>query len=184
MTREEQILSLNNQVEIHVAYALQKYNFTRDEDIEDLRSFLWIAAIKSVDKFDSTRGNLLITYTDRRLKGAAIDFLRSIDYLTKSQRKRVKNMQENFGIVQLKEAHSQVCADPRADRPIAYIMESDRFYKLFAVTQLTTKQTRVVAHVLHGNPTNNMPGMSPITAQQHRYQAIVRFRTAAVLHNL
>jgi RNA polymerase sigma factor (sigma-70 family) len=87
-TREERILSLTPNV-YAIAGKLRR-KLPRHMDLGDLRSAGWIGAIEATDRFELGHGASLATFADRRIRGAILDYLRSLDPLSTCHRKRLK----------------------------------------------------------------------------------------------
>lgn len=68
-------------------------------EIEDLVSVGVIGLFQAIDRFDATRGLLLNTLADYRIRGAMLDYLRQLDPLPRSVRRFVKQRAE--GVVRL-----------------------------------------------------------------------------------
>ena len=49
-------------------------------DVEDLFQMGMIGLLQSVDRFDASRGIKFQTYANRRVQGAMLDYLRSLDW--------------------------------------------------------------------------------------------------------
>ncbi len=64
-------------------------------DIMDLENYAYIGLIDAIKKFDLKRNIKFETYATYRIKGAIIDGVRKQDWLSRSQRSRVKNDYEN-----------------------------------------------------------------------------------------
>lgn len=57
-------------------------------DVEDLYQMGMIGLLQSVDRFDASRGIKFQTYANRRVQGAMLDYLRSLDWRPRSVRRR------------------------------------------------------------------------------------------------
>jgi RNA polymerase sigma factor FliA len=57
-------------------------------DVEDLFQMGMIGLLQSVDRFDASRGIKFQTYANRRVQGAMLDYLRSLDWRPRSVRRR------------------------------------------------------------------------------------------------
>jgi len=64
-------------------------------DIMDLENYAYIGLIDAIKKFDLKRNIKFETYATYRIKGAIIDGVRKQDWLSRSQRSRIKNSCEN-----------------------------------------------------------------------------------------
>lgn len=94
MNREELILSLEPTVATNVKQAIKKLPYTAFTNFDDLWQVAWMGAIQAVDKFQEDRNVKLSSFADRRVKGAILDYLREIDPLSRSHRKKVKAGEE------------------------------------------------------------------------------------------
>jgi len=65
-------------------------------DKEDLMQAGMIGLIEAMDRFDPGRGNKFITYASYRIKGAILAELRSRDFLSRTTRKRVREMENAY----------------------------------------------------------------------------------------
>ena len=65
-------------------------------DIEDLIHAGVIGLIQSIDRYDPTRDNTLATFASFRIRGAVLSELRSRDILSRSNRKKVREMQQTW----------------------------------------------------------------------------------------
>ena len=90
MTREEKILSLAPAVK----YWTNKYKMRVPLHIlaEDLESAAWLGAIDSVDRHNPALGSLNI-YCQRKICGSIIDYLRSLDFMSRPARRKFKEME-------------------------------------------------------------------------------------------
>lgn len=64
-------------------------------DIMDLENYAYIGLIDAIKKFDLNRNIKFETYATYRIRGSIIDGVRKQDWLSRSQRSRIKNNYEN-----------------------------------------------------------------------------------------
>ena len=64
-------------------------------ELDDLIGFGTIGLLKAMERFDPNRGALLKTYAEHRIRGAILDGLRSMDWLSRSARQRERQRQES-----------------------------------------------------------------------------------------
>ncbi len=62
-------------------------------DVEDLMNVGVIGLIQAVDRFDPKRDNKFMTYAIFRIKGAVLSELRSRDYLSRSGRRKLRELE-------------------------------------------------------------------------------------------
>ncbi len=65
-------------------------------DSDDLISYGTIGLIEAVDRFDPARGVSLESFAVDRIRGSVIDALRAADWVPRTSRKRVKDIQRAF----------------------------------------------------------------------------------------
>jgi RNA polymerase sigma factor (sigma-70 family) len=139
-TREDVILSLGRQVHLLAGMRLRRLPAGR-VSYEDLVSSGWVGAIHAVDRFDPGRSCTLETYADRRIRGSIDDYLRSLDRLTRNQRRKVRRGEERsvrvLGLEQVREP-----ADPRMDPalgPALYRLDLDLLFRRAALAPRTRR---------------------------------------------
>lgn len=86
--REEAILSLQPTIRSVVNQLIAGRGI---EERDDLMGAGWIAAIQAVDRFDPSRGVPLSLWARQRIKGAMLDYFRSIDCVTRGHRASIRN---------------------------------------------------------------------------------------------
>ena len=65
-------------------------------DTEDLVHAGIIGLIQAVDRFDPSRESSLKTYASFRIKGAVLSELRSRDYLSRSNRRKIRELDDAY----------------------------------------------------------------------------------------
>ena len=65
-------------------------------DIDDLMNVGVIGLIQAVDRYDPRRDNKFITYAVFRIKGAVLSELRSRDFLSRSNRRKIRELENAF----------------------------------------------------------------------------------------
>jgi RNA polymerase sigma factor for flagellar operon FliA len=71
-------------------------------DAEDLQSVGVIGLIDAAKKFDPARGNKFSTYAAFRIKGAILDQLRSMDWVSRSARRKTRKLERAYAEVDQK----------------------------------------------------------------------------------
>lgn len=64
-------------------------------DIDDLIGYGTLGLLDAIGKYDPSRGILLKTYAEHRIRGAILDGLRGMNWLSRSARKKVKSLRDN-----------------------------------------------------------------------------------------
>jgi RNA polymerase sigma factor (sigma-70 family) len=138
--REEVILSLERQVHLLAGMQMRKLPAGR-VSYEDLVSEAWLGAIQAVDRFDPERSCTLETYADRRIRGSMNDYLRSLDRLTRNQRRRVRRGEErSVRVLTLENVREP--ADPRIDTAgglALYRLDLDLLFRRAALPSRTRR---------------------------------------------
>jgi RNA polymerase sigma factor for flagellar operon FliA len=65
-------------------------------DIDDLMNVGVIGLIQAVDRYDPKRDNKFMTYAVFRIKGAVLSELRSRDFLSRSNRRKIRELENTF----------------------------------------------------------------------------------------
>ena len=63
-------------------------------ELDDLVGYGMIGLVNAVDRFDPSRGILLKTYAEHRIRGAILDGLRGMDWLPRSARQRERQQRQ------------------------------------------------------------------------------------------
>ncbi len=69
-------------------------------DIEDLYNVGVIGLIQAIDRFDPGRDNKFITYATHRIRGAVLSELRSRDFLSRSNRRKIREMDHTYAMLE------------------------------------------------------------------------------------
>ena len=65
-------------------------------DVEDLMNVGVIGLIQAVDRYDPNRDNKFMTYAIFRIKGAVLSELRSRDFLSRSNRRKIRELENTY----------------------------------------------------------------------------------------
>lgn len=71
-------------------------SYGNNVEFDDLVSYGIFGLIDAIDKYDLTRGVKFETYAQLRIRGAIIDQLREIDWLPRSVRQKLKEMEKAY----------------------------------------------------------------------------------------
>jgi RNA polymerase sigma factor FliA len=102
-------------------------------DKEDLMQAGMIGLIEAMDRFDPERGNKFITYASYRIKGAILAELRSRDFLSRTTRKRVREMENAY--VKLENQMGTEVTDQDVADEMGISLE--QFYKVRAMANVS-----------------------------------------------
>ncbi|MBU0481471.1 MAG: FliA/WhiG family RNA polymerase sigma factor [Proteobacteria bacterium] len=98
---------------------------------DDLISCGIIGLIDAIDKFDLSKNVQFKTYAEFRIKGAMLDELRSLDWMPRSVRRKVTDLEKAYGTLEKK------LGRPATDEEVAESLdlELDEFHKLLNETK-------------------------------------------------
>lgn len=68
--------------------------FRKSIELEDIRSAGYLGLVLATKKFDPNRGYEFRTYAEHRIRGEILDWARSCDPISRSARKRVRDLEE------------------------------------------------------------------------------------------
>jgi RNA polymerase sigma factor for flagellar operon FliA len=69
-------------------------------DADDLRSVGVVGLLDAANKFDPERGNKFATYAEHRIKGAILDELRSMDWVSRGVREKARKLERAYAEVE------------------------------------------------------------------------------------
>ncbi|MBI4464049.1 MAG: sigma-70 family RNA polymerase sigma factor [Acidobacteria bacterium] len=90
--RERLLLAHLPQVRLIAEKIRERVRFAAD--LDDLIGYGVIGLLKAIERFDSSRGTLLKTYAEHRIRGAMLDGLRGMDWLSRSARQKERLYQQ------------------------------------------------------------------------------------------
>jgi len=88
-------------------------------DIEDLYNVGVIGLIQAIDRYDASRDNKFITYATPRIRGAVLSELRSRDFLSRSNRRKIREMDHAYAMLE------QQLGRDAEDHEVADILQID-----------------------------------------------------------
>ena len=65
-------------------------------EVDDLIGYGVLGLMKAVERFDPSRGILLKTYAEHRIRGAILDGLRGMDWVSRSMRQKEREYKEKL----------------------------------------------------------------------------------------
>ncbi len=96
---------LNLEKNVHLVRIIARQvamNLPSHIDLDDLISAGTIGLLESIDRFDPTRGVQFNTYASRRIRGAIMDELRDMDWMTRTMREKANQMERAYDEVERK----------------------------------------------------------------------------------
>lgn len=102
--------------------------------IDDLISCGIIGLIDAIDKFDLAKNVQFKTYAEFRIKGAMLDELRALDWVPRSVRSKISQLESTYGVLEKK------LGRPATDEEMAKTLDLtlDGFHKLLDETKAVT----------------------------------------------
>ncbi|MDR1051414.1 MAG: FliA/WhiG family RNA polymerase sigma factor [Deltaproteobacteria bacterium] len=91
---------------------------------DDLVSSGVLGLIDAVDRYDAERGLLFKTYAEIRIRGAMLDYLRTLDWVPRSLRKKVNDLEKLWRELEQKLGHppsDEECAEAMGVKIEAYL---------------------------------------------------------------
>ena len=96
-------------------------------DIDELYSAASLGLIECLDKFDKSRNTSFGTYVEHRVKGAILDALRGLDFLSRNARAKVKQVESAADTLKQKLGRR-----PSVDEIAGYLeISTDDVYKVY-----------------------------------------------------
>ncbi|HOT81610.1 MAG TPA: sigma-70 family RNA polymerase sigma factor, partial [Microthrixaceae bacterium] len=91
-----------------VKYVASRVSVGLPQNVEhaDLVSYGMFGLIDAIDKFEPDRGFKFETYAISRIKGAILDELRSIDWVPRSVRSKVRSVEKAFAKLEAREGRA------------------------------------------------------------------------------
>ena len=102
--------------------------------VDDLISCGIIGLIDAINKFDISKNVQFKTYAEFRIKGAMLDELRALDWVPRSVRRKITDLEKTYGSLEKK------LGRPATDEEVAKTLglELDHFYRLLDETKTVT----------------------------------------------
>jgi RNA polymerase sigma factor for flagellar operon FliA len=88
-------------------------------DIEDLYNVGVIGLIQAIDRYDASRENKFLTYATHRIRGAVLSELRSRDFLSRSNRRKIREMDHAYAMLE------QQLGRDAEDHEVANVLQVD-----------------------------------------------------------
>ncbi len=98
-TPRDKLLADNVHLVKIIAYQVA-VNLPPHIDVNDLISAGTIGLLESIDRFDSGKGVQFNTYASIRIRGAIMDELRSMDWMTRSMRDKSNQLEKAYGEIE------------------------------------------------------------------------------------
>ncbi len=99
--------------------------------VDDLISCGIIGLIDAISKFDRSKNVQFKTYAEFRIKGAMLDELRALDWVPRSIRRKITDLEKTYA--DLEKKHGRPATDDEVARELG--VDLDSFYKLLDETK-------------------------------------------------
>ncbi len=102
-------------------------------EIDDLINVGVIGLIQAIERYDPTRDNKFITYAVFRIKGAVLSELRSRDFLGRTTRRKIRDLEKAY--LKLEQKLGREVTDEEVAREMD--MDLDQFYKVKRMSSIS-----------------------------------------------
>ncbi len=91
----ERIVEKYTPLVVQIAYSVYK-NVPKSVSVDDLISSGNLGLMDAIEKYDPSKGVKFKSYAQNRIRGAILDELREVDWMSRTARKRVKEVQRAY----------------------------------------------------------------------------------------
>jgi len=102
-------------------------------EIDDLINVGVIGLIQAIERYDPSRDNKFITYAVFRIKGAVLSELRSRDYLGRTTRRKIRDLEKAY--LKLEQKYGREVTDEEVAEEMN--MDLDQFYKVKRMSSIS-----------------------------------------------
>lgn len=102
-------------------------------DVDDLVNVGIIGLIQAIERYDPARDNKFMTYAVFRIKGAVLSELRSRDFLGRTTRKKIRNLEKAY--LKLEQQLGREADDEEVAREME--MDLDQFYQVKRMSSIS-----------------------------------------------
>ncbi len=102
-------------------------------DVDDLINVGVIGLIQAIERYDPSRDNKFITYAVFRIKGAVLSELRSRDFLGRTTRRKIRDLEKAY--LMLEQKLGREVADEEVAKEMN--MDLDQFYKVKRMSSIS-----------------------------------------------
>lgn len=110
-------------------------------DRDDLYGAGVLGLVEAVERFDASRGISFTTFAELRVRGAILDNLRSLDWASRSTRRRSREIQETFSQIEQEKggAATEEEVAKKMNMPLAQLRETLQDLRSLKITDLDEK---------------------------------------------
>ncbi|HSV32206.1 MAG TPA: FliA/WhiG family RNA polymerase sigma factor [Atribacteraceae bacterium] len=134
---------------VKIAIGRLLYTLPSYIDREDLESYGIIGLLQALERFRPERGLKFETYALSRIRGAVIDYLRSLDPMTRGQRKTFKKVMETWQKLQKEKGRDPTLEEVSGDmnitvEEVSWVIERYKSSILFSLEQENNEDGRLL----------------------------------------
>ena len=131
---------------------------------EDLIGYGTVGLIEAIDRFDSTRGSHFESFAIKRIRGSIYDQLRATDWLTRTSRKKVKNLSK--AITKLEQELGRCPNDSEIAKELSVSLQELRAVQKEAQIGIfsldATKENYEDSALVDNLPSNSIPALDQL----------------------
>jgi len=116
-------------------------------EIDDLINVGVIGLIQAIERYDPTRDNKFITYAVFRIKGAVLSELRSRDYLGRTTRRKIRDLEKAY--LKLEQRLGREVTDEEVAAEME--MDLDQFYKVKRMSSISFVSFEEIGYASRGD---------------------------------
>jgi RNA polymerase sigma factor for flagellar operon FliA len=102
-------------------------------EVDDLVNVGVIGLIQAIERYDPSRDNKFITYAVFRIKGAVLSELRSRDFLGRTTRRKIRDLEKAY--LKLEQKHGREVTDEEVAAELN--LDMDQFYKVKRMSSIS-----------------------------------------------
>ncbi|GAB6908870.1 RNA polymerase sigma factor WhiG [Desulfosarcina cetonica] len=125
-------------------------------EVDDLINVGVIGLIQAIERYDPSRDNKFITYAVFRIKGAVLSELRSRDFLGRTTRRKIRDLEKAY--LKLEQKLGREVSDEEVAREMD--MDLDQFYKVKRMSSISFVSFEEIGHTASGDAASMSGSMS------------------------
>jgi RNA polymerase sigma factor for flagellar operon FliA len=119
-------------------------------DTDDLINVGVIGFIQAIERSDPSRDNKFITYAVFRIKGAVLSELRSRDFLGRTTRRKIRDLEKAY--LKLEQKYGREVSDEEVAEEMD--MDLEQFYKIKRMSSISFVSYEEIGHASRNEPTS------------------------------
>jgi RNA polymerase sigma factor FliA len=117
-------------------------------DTDDLINVGVIGLIQAIERYDPSRDNKFITYAVFRIKGAVLSELRSRDFLGRTTRRKIRDLEKAY--MKLEQKYGREVTDEEVAEEMD--MDLEQFYKVKRMSSISFVSFEEIGHASRNEP--------------------------------